>query len=81
MKTQEARDRLAKAIVAACREHGVPNTFTPGELEAYYTNVSRMMLGQIGKRHLDSLNSRLADSGYRATYVGRVFAVTEANIN
>lgn len=50
----EGRDAeaLGLAIRRACAEHGIPNTFSFGELCGEYLNISAMRAGQVFRRRM-----------------------------
>lgn len=60
--------QLALALARACREHGTPNSFSPGELEAYYGGPPAALAGRVA--------DRLCRDG-RLTYVQRRFYVLD----
>lgn len=59
MSLEEAADRLAEAIRAACRDHGQPNNFLPRELQRLYGGPSAALCGRIGKRYMGRLYAAL----------------------
>jgi hypothetical protein len=81
MKIDEAIVKLAAVLRRACSEHGVPNRFSPGELEGdLFCGVSRMVIGRIGKQYLRHLNAALRSSGYTVHgYVAGGFDMVEAD--
>lgn len=72
MQRIQRGELVAKAIRRAVREHGAPNTFSPGELTAYYgATVSPL---EIGLSAWDAM-LRLRDAGYTIDYRERRFHV------
>jgi hypothetical protein len=59
---------LARALDRAFREHGQPNTFTPGELEALYGAPDALVQGRIGRDPflMSALAGELARLGWGA---------------
>lgn len=55
MTLEEARDKLAAALLRAVAEHGRPNSFRPGELEQLYGGPPAMLAGRVLRRYRHSL--------------------------
>ena len=69
MTLREHLPRLAGALVRAFNEHGQPNSFAPGELEALYGAPDALIQGRIG-RDLDlmlALGDELSKRGWAGT--------------
>ena len=79
MTLVEVADKLARALVEACDEHGLPNAFTFGELADHYRGPHPMLAGLAARRYRERLEEALRASGYLNVKVqidGRLLSVT-----
>ena len=65
MKSDEI-GAIARALAAACEEHGTPNSFAPGELYSTHRGLPPpMRIGEHVQHHGSALNEALRPFGYR----------------
>jgi hypothetical protein len=79
MKLDDARPDLIRALALAAEEHGVPNRFSPAELEAHYGGPAPLTTGVLWSRENCLLRDAWRDEhGLEVTYADRVFSVGPA---
>jgi hypothetical protein len=63
--------RVAAAIKRVTREHGAPNTISPGELSDHYVGLTPLEIGLCAWEAC----LLLSDDGYGVTYSNRAFRI------
>lgn len=73
----DVADIVARALSDAIEEHGMPNTFTPGELAAEYVRGAYVRAASMGNAYVVAqVVATLARAGVVAEYRDRRFHVS-----
>lgn len=64
MTRPDTLGQLVRALASAAREHGTPNAFTPGELEAEYGGPAPMHTGALLRFRFVEVASLLRREGF-----------------
>ena len=62
---KEAAEQLARALVYAAREHGLPNRFRFGELASMYGGPPPLIAGKAALLYRDYLEQALWNDGWK----------------